>query len=164
MFDIDIKVETLTKCLSSLKKSRYNKISTKTLIEKAKLAETLKNEIEKYLLVNEHKLPDTTLIFLSKVARNTNLEIQTLIKLKLKENSDEKVTMANPEPVPEFDFKRATALVQTYDGSPSGLNTFLDSVSLLEELTPPGNLATTIKFLKTRLSGKARSALPLSLC
>lgn len=59
-----------------------------------------------------------------------------------------------------FEIKEATALVQTYDGSADGLGAFVDSVNLLAELTPDDQVPTAIKFLKTRLTGKARLGLP----
>lgn len=59
-----------------------------------------------------------------------------------------------------FEIKEATALVQTYDGSADGLAAFVDSVNLLAELTPADQVPTAIKFLKTRLTGKARLGLP----
>lgn len=62
-----------------------------------------------------------------------------------------------PDP---FDIKTATALVQTYDGSADGLDAFLDATSLLNELTTAAHQPVAVKFLKTRLTGKARLGLP----
>lgn len=71
------------------------------------------------------------------------------------------VPPVDPPAVPKpFDIKTATALIKNYDGSPSELDTFVDSVDLLSELTDQEHIATAIKFIKTRLSGKARSAFP----
>ncbi|XP_055644655.1 uncharacterized protein LOC129780413 [Toxorhynchites rutilus septentrionalis] len=70
--------------------------------------------------------------------------------------------MANPgnNQAAMFDLKTATALIQPYDGSPAGLDGFVDSVNLLTELTAQAHLGIVLKFVKTRLSGKARSAVP----
>lgn len=72
--------------------------------------------------------------------------------------------MAPPDPnnqaAATFDMKTAKALIQPYDGSPSGVEAFVDSIALLGDLTKPEHNETAIKFVKTRLSGKARAALP----
>lgn len=70
----------------------------------------------------------------------------------------------NPKmPNETFDIKTATALVQPYDGSAEGLDAFLDATSLLEEITSTDMIPRAIKFLKTRLTGKARLGLPETL-
>lgn len=56
----------------------------------------------------------------------------------------------------EFDMKTATAIVQTYDGS---AETFVDAANLLKEFTKPDQAVTAIKFLRSRLTGKARQGL-----
>lgn len=68
-----------------------------------------------------------------------------------------------PDTTPPFDIKTATAIVQTYDGSHDGLNAFVDSANLLKEFTKPDNYPLAIKFLRTRLTGKARLGLPNEL-
>lgn len=55
-----------------------------------------------------------------------------------------------------FDIKQATSIVQVYDGSPEHLDAFVDSATLLAELTNAAHLATAVKFLRTRLAGKAK--------
>lgn len=55
-----------------------------------------------------------------------------------------------------FDIKTATALVQPYDGSADGLEAFIDAKNLLAEIIDANQIPTTVKFLKTRLTGKAR--------
>lgn len=62
--------------------------------------------------------------------------------------------------MPSFDVKSATAIVQPYDGSHDALNTFVDSANLLKELTSEEHMAVAIRFIKTRLTGKARLGLP----
>lgn len=70
------------------------------------------------------------------------------------------ITMPDPAP---FDVKSATAIVQPYDGSHDALNTFVDSANLLKELTTAEHVPIAIRFLKTRLTGKARLGLPDAL-
>lgn len=59
-----------------------------------------------------------------------------------------------------FDLRQATSLMQPYDGAAAGLDAFIDSAKLLGELIQPTHMAMAVKFIKTRLSGKARSGLP----
>lgn len=60
----------------------------------------------------------------------------------------------------QFDIKTATAIVQTYDGCSANLNTFIDGANLLKEFTSRNHMEMAAKFLKTRLTGKARQGLP----
>lgn len=62
-----------------------------------------------------------------------------------------------------FDLRTVTALVQPCDGSPKGLDGFVDSVNLLTKLTAQADTTVTLKFVKTQLSGKAHSALPANV-
>lgn len=59
-----------------------------------------------------------------------------------------------------FDIKTATAIVQPYDGCADKLEAFVDAANLLNELTKEAHRPMAIKFLKTRLNGKARQCLP----
>lgn len=58
-----------------------------------------------------------------------------------------------------FDLKTATSVVLPYDGSPESIDAFVDSANLLDEITEQNYKATAIKFLKTRLTGRARLGL-----
>lgn len=155
---IENEVQTLIKILSNLKKSRFNKIRTQTLQAKSIYAEKLTQDIEEKLILHEAEIVDSSLKFLSKCTRETNYEIQQIIKLKIIENG----IMPDPpaQNVAMFDIKTATGLIQKYDGSATELDAFIDSVNLLKEITADAHTATAIKFIKTRISGKARSALP----
>ena len=69
--------------------------------------------------------------------------------------------MALPEAVvATFDIKQATSLIQPYDGNPTNLDTLIDSINLLNELTPAVLKPMAVKFIRKRLSGKARLGLP----
>lgn len=57
---------------------------------------------------------------------------------------------------PEY-FKLAdNILPKDYDGSPDKLRTFIDALELLSTITPANLVAQGVRFVKTRLSGKAR--------
>lgn len=173
---IEREVQTLLKLQNNLKKSINKKYKTETLEAKHQYAVALFHDIETELIEKESLISENKLNFLIKASRESFYDIQQIIKQKLRENllvesKRNTVTMEPPAapvaPLPQvnpalnsFDIKTATALVQNYDGSFTGLDTFIDSVSLLSDLTPQEHIATAIKFVKTRLSGKARSALP----
>lgn len=169
--DLEEDVQTLLKFHNSLKKSINKKFKTETLEAKYKYVTALYNEIESTLIEKESYIPEPKFRFFVKASREAAFEVKALIKQKLRENqaleNRSSVTMVPPvDPqaaaaaATAFDIKTATALVQNYDGSPTGLETFVDSVNLLNDLTAPEHIATGIRFLKTRLSGRARSAVP----
>lgn len=145
----------LKKIRDNLKKSIYKPISQQTLEKKLETAKQLKEFIENSLDENGEEL--TTLEFnqICKETRHIALEISEIIKRKL---ATVKMTSQNP-----FDLKMATALVQPYDGSPTNLDSFVDSVVLLTELTTAAQMPVAVKFVKTRLNGKARSTLPANV-
>lgn len=58
-----------------------------------------------------------------------------------------------------FDIKTATALLNHYDGKEDETETFLESIDLLNELTDDQHKKTMIKFIKTRITGRAKLAL-----
>lgn len=158
--EIEGSVQILISLLSNLKKSKFNKIKTQTLQEKSAKAEKLRRDIEQILVDHEDEIADTQLKFFSKVTRETNFEIQKLIRFKLEQNK--KMTEPTASNVVKFDLKTAIALVQSYDGSAHGLDAFIDSINLLGDLTDGAHTATAIKFIKTRVSGKARAAFPVN--
>ena len=55
-----------------------------------------------------------------------------------------------------FDIRTATAIVNVYDGSAENLDAFIDAVTLLNQLTPEAQKTIMCKFIKTRLTAKAR--------
>lgn len=74
-------------------------------------------------------------------------------------NNKEKMT-SPASSVANFDVRTATAVVQIYDGSSDGLLAFIDASKLMKDLTADAHKDMLLKFLKTRLSGKARLGLP----
>lgn len=146
---------------TNLKKSINNKIKLETLQAKINYANALYDQLEANLIESEDDLSSSELTFLAKTARNAITEIRNIVVLKLKQipkkvDANKNITMANEA----FDIRQATAIVQSYDGSTAGLETFIDSANLLKELTTAAQVQMAIKFIKTRLSGKARTGLP----
>lgn len=152
--------QTLVRIRNNLKKSLYNKIKTCTLQAKFNYTTKLFAEIEENLIKHELEIPESQLKFLIKASREAYYEITEIIKKKLTENRNMVLPNTGNQAAATFDIKTATALIQPYDGSPSGVEAFVDSIALLGDLTQAEHVATAIKFVKTRLSGKARAALP----
>lgn len=55
-----------------------------------------------------------------------------------------------------FDIKTATSLLQPYSGKHEETETFIGSMELLDEITEAENKTVMIKFIKTRITGKAK--------
>lgn len=87
---------------------------------------------------------------------------KTLFKNKDKSNSSRDSSIM-PGDTMAFNLKDATALIPSFDGSASNLPSFIDAVNLLAELTPESQVATAIKFIKIKLTGKARQGLPANI-
>lgn len=145
----------LRKIRDNLKKSIYRQIPRENLETKLAIAEQLKDCIEESLQENYLEIPTQEFNEICKKTRDIYREICEIINRKL---ANQKIPIMTES---AFDLKMATALVQPYDGSPASLDAFVDSVNLLAELTTtPAHINVAVKFVKTRLSGRARSALP----
>ncbi|XP_055597534.1 uncharacterized protein LOC129747381 [Uranotaenia lowii] len=142
------KVIELQKIEQNLKKSINHYISKATLDKHLTNASRLFDEIDALLLANQDKIPDPDFFTYLKQARNSLGYVKENFRIKsIKTNT----TM--PEVTAPFDLKMATALVQPYDGSPVGLDAFVDSVNLLAELTiTPAHIIIAVKFVKLRLN------------
>lgn len=166
-----------------IKKCINTTISEKTLRDKLRQCNELYSSCESKLIDNIDDLSDEQLNSLISKLRKYNQEIKGIIKIKLdKLQIKKRVTpktkfkqcrvakvisceMAEEndnrvQPVAIFDIKQASSIIHPYDGSVAGFDTFIDSVKLLQELIQPTHMAMAVKFIKTRLSGKARSGLP----
>lgn len=153
-------ISDLKRIKDNLKKSIYKQISKDTLESNLNLAKELKEVIENCLDEKFQELPSNEFNEICKQTRDIYWEICTITKRKLA-SSDETPKM--PPPEENFDLKNAIALVQPYDGSPQQMEAFVDAVSLLSELIKPDQMLTATKFVKTRLSGRARLALPTNV-
>lgn len=58
-----------------------------------------------------------------------------------------------------FDIKMATALLPKYDGKEDDTESFLDAVDLLDDLTDAADKPVMIRFIKTRITGRAKLAI-----
>lgn len=161
---LDDEIKHLILINKKLKKSVNKKFRLETLQAKLIYANALYEQINQNLREYEDSLTSSELTFLAKAARNAISEIRFILERKL-EDFNNQYKMALPVAAAAvFDIKQATALIQPYDGTHSGLDTFIDSVKLLNELTADALKPMAIKFIKTRLSGKARLCLPDNIC
>ena len=156
----------------NLKKAPYRRYLRSTVRKKQNLAKYLFEEINAKLVLNEVKINQDHLNFFIKASRFEFAEISEILKIKLANSSSKlsfkSVVIAiifNNRLVKikgnkmVFDIKTATSIVQTYDGAADNLDTFADAANLLKDYIGEGELETAIRFLKTRLTGKARLGL-----
>lgn len=153
--DIENDLKVLLHQEVNLKKSIYKKFKLDTLNAKLTYATELFNNIEEKLLQHQDNLSSSEVTFIAKAARNAFHDIKSIIDRKIKEDKMTQNTV--------FDIKTATAIIQPYDGSADNLNAFVDATNLLKELTPENHHQMLVKFLKTRITGKARIGLPANL-
>lgn len=143
----DIKAE-LQKILSNFIKSKSRGYTDKTLQEKAEKVSNLIAEAQECI-----SAPATAEIVLQYRAVYTQIkEISEAIYRHIDCQRQSNNNMA-------FDMKEATALVQYYDGKHEETEAFIEAIELLDELTAPEHKNTMIKFIKTRIRGKARDTI-----
>lgn len=126
------------------------------------------HEISLFELVDREILTETDSD--SEIANLETRAIVTKKKQMLKIKSDNTI---NIDPKVEFrpemasiDQKKyfigmcATILWENYDSNPLSLQSVLDKIDLIEDLTEANLTVTLISFIKSKLEGKARKALP----
>lgn len=171
--EIELMIRELSKILINFQKAANRNYLRSTLIQKSKISANLYNHIKNLLAEHEEKLVKTEFEFLLKSSRKIYSEIINIINAKLQyaENlhrnklklytyiiifCNRLKTSLNKNMA--FDLKSASALVEVYNGDSEKLDQFVDSATLLIDLTTAQNKPTLFKFLKTRLTGKARHA------
>lgn len=153
-----LKIDTLNLKLNRVDEL-YNSIITQIVHEKNQLEEIQLNEI----LTNSAKW-HKEIVYILKLKLELALKQKhnKLIPYAFKVGKVKTNEMALPSNS-QFDIKQATAIVQPYDGSADNLDSFVDAASLLKEYVSDAQMEIALKFLKTRLNGKARVGLPLRL-
>lgn len=172
-------LKDLQRILINFKKSPSRKYLKETLKQKEAEAksiyETILQQIEslenhEYLVTEARRLFSEIKLFITTrlaTASDHVLKFKTLSKIFIALiNLHNKTKMT----APKVDLKMGTSIVQVYDGNQEGLSSFIDSVMLFSDTvtaefsaaTPAQqNTAktTVIRFIKTRLTGKARAAI-----
>lgn len=140
--------EELKKILVNFNKNKSRQYTNKTLQEKKETVEFLLNEAKALVTVPTDAETIKNIKDTYCRIRNTADSIQILIDTQIKEINNTRMA--------SFDIKTATALLKPYDGNHEETEAFIESLELLDELTPADQKSTMIKFIKTRVSGKAR--------
>ncbi|XP_065370876.1 myb-like protein P [Calliphora vicina] len=68
--------------------------------------------------------------------------------------------MASIEEKTKFISMCSSIIRENYNGNPLTLNSFIDKINLIEEITAPNLNTCLISFIKSKLDGKAREVLP----
>lgn len=174
-------IKELQNILQNLRKAPYRKYIKNTLISKHKKA----REIYENILYLLDDFDDHQQKYYLIEARNSFSTIKLIIDKKLDTASGHLVKLKNfvhifiaftklynkhkKMAVPKVDLKTGTAIVQAYDGRQDGLSSFIDSVNLFSDTVTAdfdtatqaqktAATATVLRFILTRLTGKARAA------
>lgn len=78
----------------------------------------------------------------------------------IKRKAKFEITMATVEQKRSFISMCANILRENYDGNPLSLQSFFDKIDLIQDLTDANLTVTLVSFVKSKLEGKAREALP----
>lgn len=162
-------LQKLSTILKNLRKSPKRRYLRSTLRKKYNLSREIYDNIVHLLQGTDEKTHNFTIT----AARQTLGEIRSFIEERLKHPLSLSfktlvktlIVLQNhyhkfvPKPIMAFDLKQASSLVEVFDGSPEKTDVFVDSATLLFEVTNAAQRPVLFKFLKTRLTGKARRAL-----
>lgn len=166
-------IKSLNNSLNNFKKAPKRRYLASTLANKLSSIKQVYNEL---LETIEKIESETEQKFILKFVRQLYAELYTLVTQKLEERAKlislknathiiiclnkiyKKVTMTDP-----FNIKQATGLVPMYDGTSDNLAAFVDAATLLDELTPDAQKANAARFVRTRLTKKARLGLAENL-
>lgn len=177
--EIELLIGQIHKIKTNLKKAPFRKYLKFTLDEKLRNVKLIYKNITDLLLENEARIGSSHFNFLIKAARQEFDETLILLNTKLKHykksvscksvvyavifnNLLKKCIARNVTTMP-FDIKTATSIVQVYDGTSENLDAYVDSANLLKDYVAADQVATAVRFLKTRLTGKARLGLAENL-
>ncbi|XP_049300489.1 uncharacterized protein LOC125774273 [Anopheles funestus] len=171
-------IELVQKLQYILKKlnDKTQKLRTSRLTQLKLQAEELHKEIQKEIEINNRKYGIEEIIQLKRTAKNAweeicckieneliNSSLESLAEeTEIKEQKPQATFKTKGIKMTNFDIKLATGLVPIYDGSAELFSTFEDASKLLFELNEQHE-EMLVKFLRTRLTGKARIGLPTSI-
>lgn len=172
---IECKLGELKILQSNLNKApnrRYRQVTLKNKIEQVKL---IRNEIHNALILLEGRINSQKFESISREEKSITGELLTNLTSKLDGIKDKvEYTLKNlatlaiisgrlaKMPTSLIDvIKTVTALLPTYDGTPSKLNNFVDALNVVKQVaTEAAHLPTVINIVMTKLEGKAKYAFP----
>lgn len=151
------KLGNLQKIEQNLRKSVNQVISAHTLLGHLENATELYGEIDELLIKNQDQIPDVEFFAFIKQSRNALSYIKESLRIR-KINTNKTMTTTSEAP---FDAKLAASILTPFDGDASKLSAFVDGVKFLKNVATTETQKKMLKlFLLTRISGKARDALP----
>lgn len=157
---LELDVQALICEASNLRKSINKKFKLETLKSKLLETEKLFKEVDNILLTEENKLSDVKFNFYAKASRNAFNEISTIIKNKIKTMPETSQAVAAAV---LFDEKRASSIIQIYDGAAEKLEDFIFAVEYINKRTPASQKADLLEFLQLRVTGTARKSVPRNI-
>lgn len=152
-----LNLDKLLRIEQNIRKSINKNTKPDTLQSNLVTARFLFQEIEKELIERQDEIADTQLFTYIKKARNAIGYIEQTCKSKIVKipipHNQNHTNMA-------FDARLAASILLPFDGDSEKLSSFKDSVKFLKTATEAANHPTLKLFIITRISGKARDALP----
>lgn len=183
---IETGLKSLNNILSNLNKAPNRKYMQLTLNQKLNNAKLIYSKATNALAEIETKIEESELKFLTKCLRQTYSNVHILISSKLDFAAIHKTSVFTLACIFLFinklkktielkmakvNIKTGSTLISMYDGNPTNLDSFLDSVELFIDIVNSDNasatqaikdaaLATAVRFVKTRTTGAARQSIP----
>lgn len=134
--------EELGLILENIRKTTNRPYKEKTVKDKLLVIENL---FKQYIV--EH----------TQLGKNSKTDLSILTEHKFKTRQTYELAKKKLSAMTDtFDIRTATSLIPVYDGKNEQLDSFTDSVLLMKELTAETHQEILLKFIKTRLIGKAR--------
>lgn len=163
--------------LTNFRKAPNRKYRRSTLLNKLAEVQTLRNNINNELITFENTIAIGTFDQIRKIERSLTGELQLIIDQKLANLGDKPdITLKSLGKLIVISYrltksakmvtlietvKTVTALLPTYDGTPSKLRNFLDALKVVKQIaTKADQLPTVINIVLTKLEGRARHAFP----
>lgn len=175
---IEIKIIKLKNLLSNFKKAPNRQYRKVTLQNRLKQVNSLRTEIHNELIALEDSIDLQQFNTISLEEKQLTGELLTILKSKLECLKDKpeytlknlaklavisyRLSKTKTMPTTLIDvIKTVTALLPTYDGTPSKLGNFVDALNVVKQVTTDAaHLPTVINIVMTKLESKARYAFP----
>ncbi|XP_067637011.1 kinesin-related protein 10-like [Eurosta solidaginis] len=161
-------IESLSKCREQLTKC-FSRINCNIKIPKD-LSELIQESESSSDFDTEEELSDasTTSAYKASIIKKSHVSFledfpgfsNSLHNNNLDTISEEQPTMATSEQKKTFITMCASIIRENYSGDPLSLASFIDKIVLIEDLMEENLTNTFISFIKSKLEGKAREAIP----
>lgn len=179
-------INHLNNILRNLNKAPNRKYRKITLEQKLINAKLTYGKVTDALAIIETEIKESELFFLTNAIRQVYSNVHILILSKLERAAIHKISLFTlsyailfinkllnkiKSKMAKVNIKTGATLINMYDGNPKNLDAFLDSVALFVDIVNNENAAasqaakdaakaTTLRFIKTRLTETARQSIP----